>query len=184
MLLSYWDCQLYPSMVDLFIVCRFFLSYLFTYTFLCPSLVVHKVHRKSPPKKSISLENPIEHIPTAKSSQPKPHHRPTSTPNPSPQTRHIPNTRPPSQSAGAPPSHLRQRHRETRARAVHSPASPALCSGTSGSSSYASPRYQTPSRHRDCPAATRRVTRGGVFRAPGWRGQDETRSGSCSGAQG
>jgi len=30
----------------------------------------------------------------------------------------------------------------------------------------------------------RDVTRGGVFRAPGWRGQDETRSGSCSGAQG
>jgi hypothetical protein len=38
--------------------------------------------------------------------------------------------------------------------------------------------------YRECPAATRRVTRGALFRAPGWRGQDETRLGTCSGAQG
>ena len=59
-------------------ICRFRLCYLFTYMYLHTPLVVHKVHRK-PPKKYISLENPIKHIHKTKSSPSDPHHRPTTT---------------------------------------------------------------------------------------------------------
>lgn len=140
------DCQRCPLYCQVIFRMPLFSSYIFTYIYLRPSLVVHTKSIEYIPKKIHLLETLIEHIHITSFSQPKPHHRPTSTPTPRPQTRHIPNTRPPSRFAAAPLSHVAVKH--ARARSTHQPHQPCAAAPLAAPATPHHAKYQTRSRQQ------------------------------------